>query len=416
MVRPAQGLPVCVRLPGQGHPRTSATCSRPTAPESWCVRPPCRRKHPESYSQTCRPGWSPRSTARGSPTSTPPGEPGLATTTAPAPELWKQTEGRYHPLRGRRRHLRARSSCTGRYPSLRSAAAGLRVHSAPTRRASRLLRRVRPALTWFEGVGEDFWPVTYDRDICDEIIAVSDADSFDMNTAPGPRGRAAGRRLLRHGRGPRRCAWPERLGPGRVVVVLPARRRPRATLSKVFNDRWMSAYGFLPAGHVPAPRSAMCCGAKDAASCRHLVHTHTNETVGDDGSASLREFGVSQMPVVNAEPPVMMAAEVAGAVIERTLLDPACQPALGPVCPTGCRAAPCRPPLPANRCRASRLSVAMSALYSADGAMVLVDGNRPAVVTRHDVLGSPSPGAESRPNGPPHATCVWWPASARAMD
>ena len=36
----------------------------------------------------------------------------------------------------------------------------------------------RPYLV--EGVGEDFWPETYDRNICDRIIAVSDADSFAM--------------------------------------------------------------------------------------------------------------------------------------------------------------------------------------------------------------------------------------------
>src|SRR5207302_5587605 len=36
----------------------------------------------------------------------------------------------------------------------------------------------RPYLV--EGVGEDFWPTTYDREICDEIVAVSDADSFAM--------------------------------------------------------------------------------------------------------------------------------------------------------------------------------------------------------------------------------------------
>src|SRR5205085_9714952 len=36
----------------------------------------------------------------------------------------------------------------------------------------------RPYLV--EGVGEDFWPATYDRGICDEIIAVSDADSFTI--------------------------------------------------------------------------------------------------------------------------------------------------------------------------------------------------------------------------------------------
>ena len=36
----------------------------------------------------------------------------------------------------------------------------------------------RPYLV--EGVGEDFWPQTYDRTVCDEIIAVSDRDSFAM--------------------------------------------------------------------------------------------------------------------------------------------------------------------------------------------------------------------------------------------
>src|SRR5574340_493354 len=36
----------------------------------------------------------------------------------------------------------------------------------------------RPYLV--EGVGEDFWPDAYDPDVPDEVIAVSDADSFDM--------------------------------------------------------------------------------------------------------------------------------------------------------------------------------------------------------------------------------------------
>src|SRR5881227_1628914 len=36
----------------------------------------------------------------------------------------------------------------------------------------------RPYLV--EGVGEDFWPETYDKSVTDEIVPVSDADSFDM--------------------------------------------------------------------------------------------------------------------------------------------------------------------------------------------------------------------------------------------
>ena len=34
----------------------------------------------------------------------------------------------------------------------------------------------RPYLV--EGVGEDFWPTAYDATVCDEIVAVSDRDSF----------------------------------------------------------------------------------------------------------------------------------------------------------------------------------------------------------------------------------------------
>ena len=50
-----------------------------------------------------------------------------------------------------------------------------------------------------------------------------------------------------------------------------------------------------------------------------LVHTHPNETIAE-AVQILQEYGVSQMPVVLAEPPIM-AAEVAGSVSERRLLD-----------------------------------------------------------------------------------------------
>ena len=49
-----------------------------------------------------------------------------------------------------------------------------------------------------------------------------------------------------------------------------------------------------------------------------LVHTHPGETIAE-AVGILREYGVSQMPVVRAEPPVM-AAEVVGSVSERGLL------------------------------------------------------------------------------------------------
>ncbi|HJT91053.1 MAG TPA: cystathionine beta-synthase, partial [Mycobacterium sp.] len=89
----------------------------------------------------------------------------------------------------------------------------------------------RPYLV--EGVGEDFWPSAYDPTVPDEIIAVSDADSFEMT-----RRLAREEALLVGGS----CGMAvvaaikvaERAGPDSVVVVL-LPDGGRGYLSKVFN-------------------------------------------------------------------------------------------------------------------------------------------------------------------------------------
>jgi cystathionine beta-synthase len=160
-----------------------------------------------------------------------------------------------------------------------------------------------------------------------------------------------------------------------VVVLLPD--GGRGYLGKVFNDKWMASYGFLP------PTEGATVGdvlrRKDG-TIPDLVHVHPNETVAD-AVHYLREFHVSQMPVVRAEPPVM-AAEVAGAVVERDLLD-----ALF----TGRAQLSDRlenhmsAPLPTIGA-GEALDTAMSAFAEADAALVLVDGKPAGVVTRSDVL------------------------------
>src|SRR4029450_10926769 len=78
---------------------------------------------------------------------------------------------------------------------------------------------------------------------------------------------------------------------------------------KVFSDPWLPRYGFAPR---PA-QSVRVVGdvlREKSGDLPSLVHTHPNETIAE-AVAIMREYGVSQMPVVRAEPPVM-AAEVVG--------------------------------------------------------------------------------------------------------
>jgi cystathionine beta-synthase len=162
-----------------------------------------------------------------------------------------------------------------------------------------------------------------------------------------------------------------------IVVLLPD--GGRGYLGKVFNDAWMASHGFLSPDSSGATVSDVLVG-KDGAIPK-LVHTHPNETVAEVVMI-LREFGVSQLPVVAAEPPVM-AAEVIGAVNERTLLQDLFA---GDAQLADRIEAHMAAPLPTIGGGESIGSL-MRALAEADGAMVLIDGKPAGVVTRQDVLG-----------------------------
>ena len=171
----------------------------------------------------------------------------------------------------------------------------------------------RPYLV--EGVGEDIWPATYDRTICDEVIAVSDAESFLMT-----RRLAREEALLVGGSCGLAVAAALRVaasgGPDDVIVVL-LPDGGRGYLSKIFNDEWMADYGFLrhADGRADRRRRAGAQGTRPPAARAHPPGRDRGQAI-----ALLREYDVSQLPVVKEEPPVM-AAEVAGSVVERDLLD-----------------------------------------------------------------------------------------------
>ncbi|WP_337062137.1 pyridoxal-phosphate dependent enzyme, partial [Kineococcus sp. G2] len=231
----------------------------------------------------------------------------------------------------------------------------------------------RPYLV--EGVGEDFWPSAYDPSIPDEIVAVSDAESFQMT-----RRLAREEGLLVGGS----CGMAvvaalrvaQGLGPDDVVVVL-LPDGGRGYLGKIFNDDWMASYGFLDeaeggtAGDVLRAKST---------GLPALVHTHPTETV-HDVIEIMREFGVSQLPVVGAEPPVM-AGEIAGAVTERDLLDKVFSGAAKMSDAVSAHLGPALPLVGAGQ----SVEEAREVLARADAAVVVEDGKPSGVITRQDLL------------------------------
>ncbi len=232
----------------------------------------------------------------------------------------------------------------------------------------------RPYLV--EGVGEDFWPSTYDRNIADRIIEVSDADSFEFTR------RLAREEALLVGGSSGMAAFAavqlakELDDPDAVIVVL-LPDSGRGYLAKVFNDEWLGQYGFLPATDEQTVGEVL---RGKSGQIPDLVHTHPSETIAE-AVYILQEYGVSQMPVVRAEPPIV-AAEVAGSVSERKLLDALFSGHAKLIDQVETHMDEPLPTIGANE----PVNEAVAKLEKADALLVQEDGKPVGVVTRQDLL------------------------------
>ncbi len=289
------------------------------------------------------------------------------------PEIWEQTDGRItHFVCGV--GTGGTISGIGRYLKEKSGGA-VQVIGADPHGSVYSGGTGRPYLV--EGVGEDFWPTTYDRDIADRIIEVSDRDSFAMTR------RLAREEALLVGGSSGMAAFAavqlahELDDPEAVIVVL-LPDSGRGYLTKVFNDEWLGQYGFLPAAEDEQTVGEVLRGK--SGKLPDLVHTHPTETIAE-AVHILQEYGVSQMPVVRAEPPVM-AAEVAGSVSERELLDALYAGQAHMADPVEDHMSAPLPSIGSNE----PVSAAVTALEKADALLVQEDGMPVGVVTRQDLL------------------------------
>jgi cystathionine beta-synthase len=175
----------------------------------------------------------------------------------------------------------------------------------------------RPYLT--EGVGEDFWPANYDASLVDEVIAVSDADAFAMARSVTQR-----EGILIGGSGGTAVVAALRVAeslPEDAVVVVLIPDSGRGYLSKIFNDAWMSDFGFLrPHNEMDAGDVLAAKVKRQADGLADLVLV-TEETLVRDAISVMRANDVSQLLVTVTDELPLAAKEVSGSLSELGLLE-----------------------------------------------------------------------------------------------
>ena len=172
-----------------------------------------------------------------------------------------------------------------------------------------------------EGVGEDFWPETFDPAIIDRWVQISDRDAFLC-----ARRVAAAEGILIGGSGGMAVQAAlnvaEELTPDRtVLVVLPDGGRPY--LSKVFDDDWMRSHGLLDRpGLPPIVADLMHAKSREAPELPPIV-TIAADAPSSDAIDLLQRYGISQLPVRGAGLDDGSAGVdgLVGSIEERSLLD-----------------------------------------------------------------------------------------------
>ncbi len=226
------------------------------------------------------------------------------------PEIWRQTDGKItHFVAG----AGTGGTITGVARYLKEKNPDIQIIAADPEGSVYSGGSGRPYLV--EGVGEDFWPTTYDPELVDRVIPISDRDSFMMARRVtqeeglligGSCGTAVAAALE---------VARELTADDLVVVLTPD--SGRGYLSTVFNEDWMRGFGFVDSvgptvSHVLESR---------VTDRPPLVYVQPQDTVRD-AVLLMHKHSVSQLPVGKGEMP-LATAEIAGSIDELRIMETA---------------------------------------------------------------------------------------------
>ncbi len=224
------------------------------------------------------------------------------------PEIWEQTDGKIDVLVC---GVGTGGTITGTARYLKSRNPDITVVGADPDGSLLSGGDIHPYLT--EGIGEDFWPETFDPALVDRWVRVSDRDAF--RTA-----RAVTRQEGILAGGSSGTAVFAALEVAReldasklIVVILPD--TGRNYLSKLYSDSWLLQYGLLERPEVVR--------VEEVLSAKHgeippLVTVNARDKARQAVDV-LQQYGISQAPVVRE--PSMDVSQFVGSIQERALLD-----------------------------------------------------------------------------------------------
>ncbi len=297
------------------------------------------------------------------------------------PEIWAQTEGRITHFVA---SVGTGGTITGAARYLRTQKQDILVIGADPEGSVLSGDTARPYLT--EGVGEDFFPGTYDPAMVDRWVRVSDRDAFAMARRITREegilaGESCGTVMIAALDEARRIMRERGRAASDAVMVVIFPDGGRNYLSKLYNDEWLRANGLLSTAGAVVRVDELLRARHHEPDLPDIVLARTTDRVGA-AIDLLQLYGISQLPV--SERPDDDAVEgIVGSVSEKGLLDRAyrdptvVERTVGEVMDA---------PLPTIDLEAS-LDEAFGQLSGGTPAVVAVARGRPAgVVTKLDLL------------------------------